>query len=550
MIRFDILLNNYTGLGTTIAIIDIWDTNDTILHNVNKSHGELCENIIKQTAPKAKIIHFDISEYGDRVTEESIIKALDKILNYDINIDIINISIGLDICSSNLHDACKAVLEKGTLIVAAKRPGNLITFPADIDGVISVEGFNESNEMIVEIYDHEFIVNNNRIPLIKNYGIKGNSFACAYSSAIISLLMESRPFIKKKDVLKNEYEENKTILLKANSIDDEKDILKKIPKNTSLIFNDVIGIDVKEIVKYVYKNITEVFESLSGEFISTNIGNKKDHDCHNILRINPYEYPQDKFLWDKANSAEQKIFIGEFSNSIDETSMMLGVDYLNSYSRYSSGVMDFDIPTIAICGFGCNSYKFPLSLKLFFKFSDSEYVAKVVTHNPMGVAFNFYTYRYDKSINFPETIFSINNELVALSKAEKQDIFIIDMPDSIGRTALSKLNETNFGQYMMAYMNAISMDIIIFTIPVGTPVEEIYLQLEYVKSRKIVNIFLFISPIMHMSTEVPRDFIDFIKPIDSMFQEYKFFICETFKEYPVYSELDYDSLFSDILNIF
>ena len=119
-----------------------------------------------------------------------------QLLNYiyeNLNVDIINISMGLNICQHlfELYDICAKLGKKGTIIISAFDNNGCISYPAAFDNVLGVTTgyFCVSNNMFEFVDDS--VVNIaakgsvQRVPWTypEYIFIGGNSFACAHVTA-------------------------------------------------------------------------------------------------------------------------------------------------------------------------------------------------------------------------------------------------------------------------------------------------------------------------------------------------------------------------------
>jgi len=90
------------------------DTNGhgTEVSGIIASDGEL-----KGIAPKASILSYKVSESGENVSSELIIKAVNKAIEDDV--DIINISLGVNKTNSKIDQVVSRATQKGIIVVAA-----------------------------------------------------------------------------------------------------------------------------------------------------------------------------------------------------------------------------------------------------------------------------------------------------------------------------------------------------------------------------------------------------------------------------------------------
>ena len=138
-------LNGITGEGIKIAVIDTgvdfnhpdllgWGPEGKVIGGYNfiqegeppmdnNGHGTQVAGVIaadgqvKGVAPKAKILAYKVSEDGDAVSSDLIIKAIEKAI--EDKADIINISLGVNKTNTQIDSAVTQALEKEIFVVTA-----------------------------------------------------------------------------------------------------------------------------------------------------------------------------------------------------------------------------------------------------------------------------------------------------------------------------------------------------------------------------------------------------------------------------------------------
>jgi len=113
---------------------------DTNGHGTQVAGVIAADGKLKGVAPKAKILAYKVSENGESVSSDLIVKAIDKAI--EDGADIINISLGVNKTNSNIEHAVNRALEKEIFVVtAAGNDGPLpetIGSPGKNIGVITV----------------------------------------------------------------------------------------------------------------------------------------------------------------------------------------------------------------------------------------------------------------------------------------------------------------------------------------------------------------------------------------------------------------------------
>ncbi|HSA77072.1 MAG TPA: S8 family serine peptidase [Nitrosarchaeum sp.] len=90
---------------------------DTNGHGTQVAGVIAADGILKGVAPKAKILAYKVSEDGEGVSSDLIIKAINK--SIEDGADIINISLGVNKTNSNIDKAVDNALQKGIVVITA-----------------------------------------------------------------------------------------------------------------------------------------------------------------------------------------------------------------------------------------------------------------------------------------------------------------------------------------------------------------------------------------------------------------------------------------------
>ncbi|MEM2760103.1 MAG: S8 family serine peptidase [Nitrososphaerales archaeon] len=134
------------GLGKNGKVVDGYDFLEKDNEPIDTDgHGTLVAGIIAAdghlmgVAPKADLVAYRIASQGSYVSTVDMIRALDRAV--DDNIDVINISLGLDYISQEIDNAIEKLVSKGIVVVAAagnNGQNKHIGSPASAPSAISV----------------------------------------------------------------------------------------------------------------------------------------------------------------------------------------------------------------------------------------------------------------------------------------------------------------------------------------------------------------------------------------------------------------------------
>lgn len=158
-------------------------------------HGTAIFNIIKETADFANIINIKIPNIEDSISEEQLIDVL-RYINSNVECDIINLSLGINICSKYqmLKECCNTLTDKGIIIVAAFDNNGAISYPAAFANVIGVISGARCNKVSDFVYHDDEVINVAAKGSIQKVAwvdskyilLGGNSFACAHVTVQIA----------------------------------------------------------------------------------------------------------------------------------------------------------------------------------------------------------------------------------------------------------------------------------------------------------------------------------------------------------------------------
>ena len=132
----------------------------------DNGHGTAIYNIIRKVNSFADVINFNISDTNNEIEQQSLVACLENIYNNYQDIDIINISMGVNIVDdiNQLQIICEKLSDRGTIIVCAFDNAGAISYPAGFESVIGVT--NDPN--CYQVDDFAYFEDN-----VVNIGAKG-----------------------------------------------------------------------------------------------------------------------------------------------------------------------------------------------------------------------------------------------------------------------------------------------------------------------------------------------------------------------------------------
>lgn len=132
------IFSDLSGHGTAVAGILASDStkNDDVYEFDNKYLKKLTSEKINGVNPYVKLYSAEVLDENNVTTVEQMIKGIEWAIERDVNI--INISCGLEKDSKKLYEAIKKAYNKGILIIAAAGDGETIQYPAKYEEVMAV----------------------------------------------------------------------------------------------------------------------------------------------------------------------------------------------------------------------------------------------------------------------------------------------------------------------------------------------------------------------------------------------------------------------------
>ena len=242
-------------------------------------HGTAIYNIIRECKDFARIINIRINNIENGITEETLIAVL-KAVAKKFNPNIINLSLGLNICNnySELYEQCEAITNNGGIIVSAFDNAGAISYPAAFDNVIGVitgQFCSKRNEFE---YIDDTVVNIAAKGGIQRVAwthpdyimIGGNSFACAHVTVQVAKFILSGK--TNKELILSEFKINSLKKYKIESF--YKPISLDFTIKRAIIFP--FNKEMHSLIRYqnlLAFDIVDVYDSK----YSTNIGATTDH---------------------------------------------------------------------------------------------------------------------------------------------------------------------------------------------------------------------------------------------------------------------------------
>ncbi|GKX30393.1 hypothetical protein SH1V18_28730 [Vallitalea longa] len=206
----------------------------------NNGHGTAIYSIVEKVNQFSDITVIKIFDENEYITEDTLIKAL-EFINENLNINIINLSLGLNICDkyNEFYDICEKLKKKGTIIISAFDNAGCMSYPAVFDNVIGVTSSNICKRVNdFEYFDDEILNigakgSIQRVAWVnpKYLMIGGNSFACAHVTVQVAKFMREGVKLY-KDIL----EKFKDIAINSNEFNFIKDEKKVFEIKNAILF--------------------------------------------------------------------------------------------------------------------------------------------------------------------------------------------------------------------------------------------------------------------------------------------------------------------------
>ena len=477
---------NILSLKNGVISADLIQGQDTF------GHGTAVYNIIRKCGDVGNIINFKIYDIENGISDDQLIFALDYIYE-NIDVQIINISLGVDICNNyeQFKNTCEKFDEKGIIIVSAFDNNGAISYPAAFESVI---GVTSSEKCIkndnVEYFDDSVvnIAGNGNIQRLSwvspNYIIlSGNSFACAHVSLkVVNLynnLIKKSSVINRNSVLdelkkhsinfkkeilstqnyKNKFNIEKAVIFPFNKethsfiryqdlvpfeIVDIYDI--KYSANIGVSTNKLLNINKEE---YIIKNISQIdwnsfdtiilghMDKFSDKLKTANYKESLIHEC---IKNQKNIYSFDDISYTTQNLNYDKVYYPKITNS------ELPVYRQGKLYRISS-------PVLGVFGTSSKQGKFSLQLELRKLLQQQGYNIGQIGTEPSSLLFDMdyiFPMGYNSSVHIKEyDIVRYINNLMNNMCIDNKDIIIVGsqsgtIPYDFGNISLYTISQYNF----------------------------------------------------------------------------------------------------------
>lgn len=395
-------------------------------------HGTAISNIILNECKD--VVVFPIKVIGNEYfTEESVIIEALKYIYDQIDCQIINMSLGLNICtkSAEMEDIINKLANKGVVIVSAFNNDGSMSYPAMFKNVIGVDSCYDS----VAVDYYEYIENseinirayggNQRVLWLSNQYkvVCGSSFATAHITAkIATFLSQEKDYRLVHQNLKDSASKIVSST-KPRGLDVGFEINKAIVFPYNKEIHSLVRFD--DLLSFVLTGVYDVRES-------GNVGKKlisessKEYEIHNVFKIN-WNDDFDTIIVGHINVLEKKLGIDikkylllkcrlhnkkmySFDFLKDEHKGLLNQDELffpyvnermlpqNTFGK----LYHIDKPVLGVFGTGSKQGKFTLQMKLRKKFAHNGYSVGHIGTEPSALLFGcdrVYPMGYENSVD-------------------------------------------------------------------------------------------------------------------------------------------------------
>lgn len=250
-------------------------------------HGTACASTIKS---ECNSVEFFVVKILDSVGESSLFvveKALEYLLDLDVEIISMSISIITKMNYKNLENLCKKLNQQGKIITCSLENGKKKSMPAILDSVIGIRGHILEDEGGYWYNDYkkiQFIVDSNahlHCDINGSYRMfgKNNSYAAARGAGIIANYLSQNSWINRKQLI--EYLKKTAIRNTWTSLSFHGS--KRFPEfGQKEIVNDKKIIEQVMEILIEFKNITDIDILLNFPLYHNKIG-INDKECYELI---------------------------------------------------------------------------------------------------------------------------------------------------------------------------------------------------------------------------------------------------------------------------
>jgi len=429
-------------------------------------HGTAVANIMYDVNPNIDIINIQICQNDLIVDEAGLIYVL-NFINQNLDIDLVNISAGITYLTEfkMLDEICQTLISKGVYIVSAFDNDGAISFPAAVDSVIGVDvekDYENKNDVIlVENGIVNFLVADRYYRtewLNKKTIIKGTSFACAYITGLISLVIKNDFFSPEKisnkkysfpikqEISKPEFKIKKAIMFPCN---------KEV--HSLLRFRGELGFEI----------IGVYDERLSGKVGQEMFGIKiESYDCINwedesfdtiifscsseLSKLTKKNYKNE--ILDNAKVFKKNIY--SFENLGESSGTIFYPCLKPEFAARGNNLKLYKpiIPVVGIFGTSSKQGKYTLLKKIIKELSSYGYDVGEIATEPSGYLFDsdfVFHFGYGSEIKLqPWEFISILNEMSWKVQLNARDILVTSCQSGISHYNNSNINEFGILQHL------------------------------------------------------------------------------------------------------
>jgi subtilisin family serine protease len=323
-------------------------------------HGNVClDEILKQNIP-LDIVSINVMNDKGLLDINGIILGIEKAI--EERVDIINISLGVNLYDKRFYQVCQKACANNILIVSAAAHYDEISYPANFKNVLCITA-NEKQKKIVKKVDGV------TLSVRTESGSEAStSIAAAYFSGIFAKELANNPIYDKFTMLYKLYGIELDHIYFLNKNFDKKSILKEYNNKLYQKLNNkkIAAVllpqqDINDIDETLLsKNVVAIYDHAKQTFYSTlnKESVEKNFDIVFIINTNQFEVKLSEKLKKKFQNYETYC-VGNFSNEI-----FTEFPLRSHYDIESDDLCELKKPIILICGLSCDFNKFAVQVNL------------------------------------------------------------------------------------------------------------------------------------------------------------------------------------------